>query len=191
MDMNLPVTVKPSAFLRALADHLEQLPTSPIVVERLEGMPRVGDPWPEQGGVLVGVIRKPGEEMERAVIVCADKAGDFDDAPWGPYGTEINAKSDHWGEPNTKAMADAGSELAKCVLALEVGGFKDWYIPARQELALCFMHAKDLFQQEWYWSSTQSSSLSAWGQTFTDGYVYYLLKDLYTRVRAVRSLVIR
>ena len=43
---------------------------------------------------------------------------------------------------NTKDMADAGSPLAKWALALEINGYKDWCIPARDVLELGYRHLK-------------------------------------------------
>lgn len=187
MDMTLPVNVKPSAILRALADHFDRSPAT-AVVERHEPMPLIGDRWPEQGGTLVGIIRDGDDE--RAVIVCADQAGDFA-GEWGARGKEIDAKDDHDGSGNTKVMAEAGSEIAKQVLALEVGGHKDWYIPSRQELALCFMHARAMFDtSEAYWSSTQSSSVFAWAQYFSYGGVNFWYEASKYRVRAVRTILL-
>jgi len=46
----------------------------------------------------------------------------------------------------------------------------------------------EAFEDEWYWSSTQASASSAWGQTFSNGnqISIYLLLEL--RVRAVRLI---
>jgi hypothetical protein len=175
------------ALLRALAEDIERNGHA-VLEQRPKERPLIGDNWPSQGGRLVGIVRDGDEE--RAVIVCTDKAGQFV-GEWGNYGTEIpKAKDDHDGLRNTKAMAEAGSDLAKKVLALDLEGFKDWYIPARQELVLCYMHAKNVFDEEWYWSSTQFSSYYAWLQGFDSGYVTTCTKVHELRVRAVRTILL-
>jgi hypothetical protein len=46
------------------------------------------------------------------------------------------------GLANTQAMAAAGSRIAAAALALDIEGFTDWYIPARDELELLYRHFK-------------------------------------------------
>lgn len=43
---------------------------------------------------------------------------------------------------NTKAMAEAGSDIAKQALAADINGFTDWCIPARDVLELGYRHLK-------------------------------------------------
>lgn len=50
---------------------------------------------------------------------------------------------------NTEAMATAGSELAKQVLGLEIGGFTDWAIPARDVQELQYRHFKPTTEENW------------------------------------------
>ncbi|MCY1542777.1 hypothetical protein D9M68_785430 [compost metagenome] len=93
-------------------------------------------------------------------------------------------------------MAESGSELAQKVLALEINGFSDWYLPSRHEQVLQYFSllGADSYQDEqpnafaphWYWSSTQFSPHTAWFQGFADGYQCTGPKDDDYRARAVR-----
>ena len=85
-------------------------------------------------------------------------------------------------------MAEAGSDLAKKMLALEIDGHADWYLPAQAELMLCFVNAREHFQKEWHWSSTQYSAYAAWFQAFSSGHAYDNGKDGEWRARAVRRV---
>jgi hypothetical protein len=50
---------------------------------------------------------------------------------------------------------------------------------------------KDHFNQDdWYWTSTQYSSISAWVQDFSNGYQSYYSKSSTARAVAVRRLVL-
>lgn len=98
----------------------------------------IGTPF--EGGFFAGLY-KQGDET-RALIV-SGKDGDIDDAEWGEYGQDVTGAGSYTdGLANTKAMAESGSELAKQVLALNIGGFDDWAIPARDQLELLYRHFK-------------------------------------------------
>jgi len=78
-----------------------------------------------------------------------------------------------------------------------IGGFSDWYLPARDELNTLYVNdagdsninlpAGEGFAGSYYWSSTESSAASACFQLFTNGILFRsnLLSNSY-RVRAVR-----
>ncbi len=69
---------------------------------------------------------------------------------WGEYGAKIDgADSFTDGRANTEAMAEAGSELAKKVLALTIGGHSDWAIPARDQQELQYRHFKPTTEENW------------------------------------------
>ncbi len=67
--------------------------------------------------------------------------------------------------------------------------FGDWYLPSKYELALLFLN-QDLiggFYENYYWSSTEFSSISAWSQNFSTGVVTNLNKSLPFSVRPIRA----
>ncbi|MCY1295135.1 hypothetical protein D9M70_444630 [compost metagenome] len=133
-------------------------------------------------------------EHEEFVLIDAGAAGELRGA-WGEYGQDV-ATTTSDGLANTRAMAEAGSELARKALALELNGFGDWYLPSRHEQALQYfsLQGADGYQAEqpnafaprWYWSSTQYSPLGAWIQYFDGGGQVYDRKGFDYRARAVR-----
>jgi hypothetical protein len=159
---------------------------------RTLSLPRLGTLWPEQGGIFLGVMPATADDQpEYGLILCVDPAGDFKKVPWGDYGKDVKGcGSDNDGLANTLAMVEPGNDLAKRITALEAGGFSDWYLPARNELRLAFIAARKSFEPAWYWSSTQYSATSAWGQDFGDGYQYDFDKFSQARARAVRRFLI-
>jgi len=70
--------------------------------------------------------------------------------PWGNYGTKIaGAESFTDSLANTQAMAAVGSDIAEKVLALAIGGFNDWAIPARDVQELQYRHFKPTTEYNW------------------------------------------
>ena len=53
------------------------------------------------------------------------------------------------GQGIAEAMAAAGSELAQKVLALDIDGFTDWAIPARDVQELQYRHFKPTTEENW------------------------------------------
>lgn len=111
------------------------------------------------------------------------------DVPNGPetiVGTRIFD-----GMPNTNAI------LAACVpndgiaakLCRDLG--EEWFLPSRGELNLMYtnLHKNGHgdFAPDFYWSSTENTSISAWKQNFTDGDQNVILKLSTVHVRAARA----
>ena len=67
--------------------------------------------------------------------------------------------------------------------------YGDWYLPSKFELAIMFTQKDAIggFSVDYYWSSTEFSSISAWSQNFSDGIQYNLNKSLPYGVRAIRA----
>lgn len=99
---------------------------------------------------------------------------------------------------NTKALADAGSEIAQKVLALNLGGLQ-WYIPTLQENiagynnktvvnAVLAISGKQPIKDNWYWSSTRSRDKSNFVLDWVDGNRSNDNQVYYNWVRAVSAV---
>lgn len=100
------------------------------------------------GGFVTGITRDP-VTGERHLWITAGAAHELKGA-WGEFGAKIEgADSFTNSRANTEAMAASGSELAKQVLALEIGGFTDWAIPARDVQELQYRHFKPTTEENW------------------------------------------
>lgn len=109
-------------------------------------LPAIGEAY--GGGFVTGITRDPATG-ERHLWITASAAHELKGA-WGEYGAKIEgADSFTNSRANTEAMATAGSELAKQVLALEIDGFTDWAIPARDVQELQYRHFKPTTEQNW------------------------------------------
>lgn len=114
-------------------------------VER-SAVPSIGQAY--GGGFVTGITRDPATG-ERHLWITAGAAHELKGA-WGEFGAKIDgADSFTNSRANTEAMAAAGSALAKQVLALEIDGFTDWAIPARDVQELQYRHFKPTIEENW------------------------------------------
>lgn len=131
------------------------------------------------GGFYTGILSIDG--VLHAVIVAPKSGGEHADAPWGDYGKLIKGADSYAnGLANTKAMAKAGCKIADWALALRIGGFKDWAIPARDQLELIYRNLKPTTDKNYcYFRSGDNPS--------TGTYPYTELLPKQTKVKAFKS----
>ena len=99
--------------------------------------PVIGERFP--GGYFAGVLVIDGQ---RFGIIMSKKAGEIA-AKIGTYGIDVNGSSSSWnGAENTQALANAGSDVAKQILALEIDGVGGCHIPARDQQELLYRNFK-------------------------------------------------
>ena len=148
------------AEVRSYADELRKI--SALFVGRK--LPRVGEEWPEQGGVFAGA--RLGINGSPSYLLIA-----------GP-------QYDGWLEW-CAAMAWAAQ--------LSVNGHADFALPSRTDGYPLFDNVRALFQREAYWLGEQHASGSsfAWGQYFNYGHQLNWYKTNKLRARAVRRLPIQ
>ncbi|EXF95760.1 hypothetical protein HK44_020340 [Pseudomonas fluorescens HK44] len=109
-------------------------------------IPEIGQAY--GGGFFSGITRDP-DTGKRYLNITAGAAHELSGA-WGEYGEKIEgANSFTSSRANTEAMAAAGSELAQQVLALDIGGFTDWAIPARDVQELQYRLFKPTTETNW------------------------------------------
>jgi hypothetical protein len=118
---------------------------------------------PLDGGFYAGTIIDRTDGHTYAIIVAPKNEGELaTKAAWGEYEQLIeNCRSFWHGMPNTEAMASAGSDIAKWARGLDINGFKDWYIPARDELELIYRNLKPTTDENWEYRGDNPSSLPA------------------------------
>ena len=110
-------------------------------------------------GFCAGRIRLDDGQVF-ALIVAPKAEGQKAPSIWIPDYKEVpGALSFNDGLANTKAMAEAGSKLAKWALDLRIAGH-DWYIPSQDELELCYRNLKPTADQN-YCSARSGTNLSA------------------------------
>lgn len=119
-----------------------------------------------EGGFFAGVVQIDGQQY--GVVVAPKTEGEMR-GTWGERGKDIDAKHLADGAANTKAMAEAGSEIGKWAQGLDINGHQDWYIPARDELELIYRNLKPT-EQENYCSFRDGENPSSvpMGHFYTD-----------------------
>jgi hypothetical protein len=155
----------------------------------MQQIPSIGQYWPEQGGVNAGLMRGANGKPDYYLIIPTDDAGKNTSVAWGGYGTETEgANCEFDGLANTTALLKSENEhpAAEWAAGVIIEGHNDFYLPARRENSVAYGNCPELFDNEWYWSSTQYSARSAWVQHFGDGGQGIDGKDYSLAARAVR-----
>ena len=144
---------------------------------------------PERGQPLAGgtfVTRYWLNGQERALVLLDDE---FEGA-WGEYGVEIpGADSYSDGEANTRAMAEAGCEIA--IKALELGAFIPSCLEGQLVMAAKAEGLVTLREDRFHWLSSQFSADCAYTMDFEGGWLLINGKGGERLVRPVRSLPIQ
>ena len=161
---------------------------------------------PLGGGFFAGEMTIDGEHF--ALVVAPKAEGEKLELQYKRRNTADGTDSDDDGLANSERINDANHPASQFCRSLKVGGFDDWYLPSRDELAMLWRNLgprrkntpSDLFREggaeafetEWYWSSTENASYSdiAWDVYFGVGSQFSSNKNIYCGVRAVRRFKI-
>ncbi|MEO8153598.1 MAG: hypothetical protein ABI605_11050 [Rhizobacter sp.] len=124
--------------------------------------PPIGEVWPGQGGVYVGLERARGDVPLSHLIVSERDPGK--DLIW-------------------QAGLDWAADLVD-------EGHSDFMLPDKGQGALLYANVPELFDKsKLYWLRTQFSEYLAFCQGFYTGYQYHDAKEASLSVRAVRRLI--
>jgi hypothetical protein len=127
------------------------------------GLPAIGDSF--EGGFYAGLISHTANGVATHALIVAPRATGASGTSytlttnyaWKTANTTTTGTTSTFdGAANTAAMVTAGINnhpAAKFCVDLSIGGYSDWYLPARYELDIAYYHLK---------LTTQSNSTS-WG----------------------------
>ena len=136
--------------------------SAPTTSEVATKAPKIGEYWPGQGGIYAGIASGRDGDPDYHLILASEA-------------------------PDRDFKWQAALDYAKTVTA---DGHSDFTVPTRFESALLYANVQDqLNKDNWHWTSTQCSEISAWGQLFNYGAQNYG-KDYERRCRFVRRLVL-
>ena len=148
--------------------------------------------------VRTALIGENGQPDYHLIVPTVDphavvEQAEIEEIKWGSTGKEETAAtSERDGLANTRALiaSDNDHPAARWASNLELYGHRDWYLPARRELALCYATVPERFQKSgYYWSSSQYSANGAWARCFAYGYQLVDRKVHALRARAVRRFI--
>ncbi|KTD14699.1 DUF1566 domain-containing protein, partial [Legionella hackeliae] len=160
----------------------------PYTVSVLAFNPAIGTDY---GGGKVACTTATGG-VKNLIATTAD---DSTVAPWSQttkatVSPRATSNTDGWSNTINAYAQDPNSTSAiQICSALTTGGFRDWYLPAKDELNCLFQNRVSIgdFDSATYWSSTENSEGMAWSQFFANGYQKDVEKSLQYRVCCVRT----
>lgn len=124
----------------------------------------IGTPW--EGGFYSGLISY--DDNVYAQVTASKAEGEHKQAIWLPDYTEIQGADSFFnGLSNTKAMAEAGSEIAQWALEQRIAGIEGWAIPARDQLELQYRHFKPTTDENWVYRNGDNPSSLPPGHPYT------------------------
>jgi len=129
----------------------------------------------------------------------APASTEWEDEEWGSYETWIGgtgtgigtgksntAKIVKW--LNSHSERDRAAQLCD---ALDYGGYKDWFLPSKDELNLMYenlcLEGVGGFVDNYYWSSSEYDAYWSWNQGFCSGSQCRNHKELNLGIRAIRA----
>lgn len=135
-------------------------------------VPRIGEYWHGQGGVLSGLMRGI-DGMQDYYLITAVVDAVKRELAFGSRGVDEPGAQSEWdGASNTKVLIESKNDhpIAYLTARLEVEGHRDYYVAARREARILQANTPELFDKDkWHWTSTQYSPDFAWLQHFDDG----------------------
>jgi hypothetical protein len=141
-----------------------------------------------EGGYFGGII--DNDEERYAIIVSPKDLGETK-LQFKTTNTADSGIQSTWnGQANTLNINDDEHPAAQWCSNLNINGYTDWYLPAKDELNLIYNNFKKDFIKDFYWTSTEHIATPpyAWIQLFDIGSQYFFNKDHDFYVRAIRKV---
>ena len=135
------------------------------------GLPAIGDSY---GGGLVGAyISYNADGVATHGLIVAPASSGYNGGTQLQYKvnqtSDTGAGSQYDGASNTSAIADSDHPAANYCAGLTIGGYSDWYLPARYELDIAYYHLKPTTQNNNTSTGTNSYAVPSRSSNYTSG----------------------
>jgi hypothetical protein len=112
------------------------------------------------GGFYAGKINVSGTQYY--LIVAPKASGENSSRTWGVYGTTTGITSVINGPTNSASLAALGASYQAAVFAedLTIGGYSDWYLPAKNELEVLYYFLKPTTDANFTSSGSNANAVS-------------------------------
>lgn len=123
------------------------------------------------GGYYAGQISTAGNGVaDYNLIVAPVSSGQTNSVFFKTSGAyDSGAESDINGPSNSSSMNDAAHPAAQFCEAASIGGFTDWYLPAKNELEVCYYNLKPSTKTNNTGSGVNTNAVPSRGSTYTSG----------------------
>lgn len=122
-----------------------------------------------QGGYYAGQISTAGNGVADFYLVVAPKSsGENSSKQWKTSNTSTSGTSSVIDGPTNSAnMNDASHPAAQFCEGLTIGGYSDWYMPAKNELEVCYYNLKPTTQNNNTSYGTNTNAVPSRGSNYT------------------------
>jgi hypothetical protein len=133
------------------------------------GLPAIGAAY--EGGFFAGQISTAGTGVADYNLVIAPKSsGENSSKQWKTSNTSTAGTSSVIDGPTNSAnMNDASHPAAQFCEGLTIGTFSDWYMPAKNELEVCYFNLKPTTTSNNTGSGTNTNAVPSRGSNYTAG----------------------
>lgn len=137
--------------------------------QRSFGPPQIGAAY--EGGYFAGQISTAGNGVASHNLVIAPvSTGENGSIPWKTSNTSTPGTSSVIDGPaNSSAMNNATHPAAQFCEGLSIGGYSDWYMPAKNELEVCYYNLKPDTSSNNTASGTNTNAVPSRSSNYTAG----------------------
>jgi hypothetical protein len=126
-----------------------------------------------QGGYFAGYISHNSNGVPTHALIIAPAASGYNGGStlqWKTANTSTSGTSSEYdGADNTANMADANHPAANYCAGLSIGGYSDWYLPARYELEIAYYNLKPTTASNTTSYGTNNYAVPQRGSNYTTG----------------------
>lgn len=135
------------------------------------GLPEIGDEY--EGGFVAGYISQNADGVATHGLIVAPAASGYNGKSTLQYKTSTTATSGttsvYDGAANTSNMSNSTHPAANYCAGLSIGGYSDWYLPARYELEIAYFNLKPTTDSNSTSSGANSYAVPSRGSNYTSG----------------------